>query len=187
MLARRDPAPGDGASHTYPSATMHGQGGGGDRDFLLSQQLRCQGAVVAPGSQPSQLSGLPKLPTPAQKEPSNPLDIFSPQHPWRCQLLLAVCRHPVAIITSSSLPEKKQTALQGRKSPKSLSSGRNVCSQKVSRPGTCSGLNKILWDLAIAKCGARLAGTSGAWRQLGCGLWWDVQGWLSREVQGFRH
>lgn len=112
-----DPAPGDSASRTYPSATMHGQEGGGDRDFLLSQQLRCQGAVVAPGSQPSQLSGLPKLPTPAYKEPSNPLDIFSPQHPWRCQLLLAVCRHPVAIITSSSLPEKNKLLYREGKVP----------------------------------------------------------------------
>lgn len=88
-----------------------------------------------------------------------------------CQLLVG------SVDTSSSNyhlfkpSRKKQTALQGRKCPKSLSSGRNVCSQQVSRPSTCLGLNKSLREfLAIAKHGARLAGTSGAWRQLGCGF-----------------
>lgn len=41
MLPCRNCAPGDSAtclSYTYPSATMHGQEGAGDRGFLLSQQ-----------------------------------------------------------------------------------------------------------------------------------------------------
>lgn len=118
---------------------------------------------------------------------------FSPQHRWSwlqpraehdlpggagSQLPLAACPHAGAISTSPSLAEKNQP-LRRAKSPKPLSSGRNVCSQQVSRPGARSGLNKSPWDVGWPQPAADGAGSSP-----GCRLRSDVRGRLSGAVQG---
>lgn len=68
------------------------------------------------------------------------------------------------------VPMQEQLAIQ---SPEPLSSGRNVCSQQVSRPGARSGLNKSPWDKGWLQLAAGGAGSCP-----GCGLRSDAQGWL---------
>lgn len=124
----------------YPSRPRWSGCSGGTRVTAIS-------AVRAPQAPHSSTQGNQQLAGHGQPPASLEMVLAKSRSLPGCQLLLALCTHPVAIITSSSLPEKNQTALQRRKSPKSLSSGRNVCSQQVSRPGTCLGLNKTLWDI----------------------------------------
>lgn len=119
---------------------------------------------------------------------------FSPQHRWSwlqpraahdlpggagSRLPLAACPHAGAISTSPSPAEKKKQPLCRARSPKPLSSGRNVCSQQVSRPGARLGLNKSPWDVGWPQPAADGAGGSP-----GCRLRSDVRGWLSRAVEG---
>lgn len=80
-----------------------------------------------------------------------------------CQLLLAVCTHPVAIITSSSLPERKTNCFTGKEKSQVFEQW-----QKCLQPASFQARHL----LGIKEKSETVSGCNQAWCQAG----WHVRG-----------